>query len=177
MNPKPSPYRGEAPNTDPVRLTINRHDRLRAATYGHALPTHLSRSVLARVLDLRAKGLTFADVADRVPEVLSPGGAHIAFRDALHIFRASSPHPVNLRRPFDGRPSAPAWTPARSDLAATLRPLERPAEDYPSTPPPADYWDTLPWRIDGTVRHPIYGWGRVINGQHTQADGLPSYLP
>lgn len=153
--------------TDTVHLHPNRHDRLRAERNGTTIPETIPRSTLELVADLKSRGYSFHEIAQELPELLSSDGAHVALLEAIRQPRA----------PFDGLPGAPAWTPASTTLAGKLRPLERPTSDYPSTPPPADYWDTRPWRIDGTVHHPIHGWGRVINGQHTQADGLPSYLP
>lgn len=103
-----------------IRLRPKPHEWAIAMQRGDALPTEVSIYTARHVCNLRAQGLTFADIPRRAPETLSPTGAFFTFRTALEHLTANT-----HRKPLDGRPGAPAWTPATSSLAATLRPTER----------------------------------------------------
>ena len=117
------------PTDDRVTLYPNRHDRLRAVRAGTTIPASISRGAFDQIVDLKTRGYSFTEIARDVPEVLSPAGAHVAFRQALDAMQPVTFCASDPRRPFDGRPGAPAWTPAGSTLVDTLRPLERPSKE------------------------------------------------
>jgi hypothetical protein len=105
--------------TETIRVDASPLDRA-----GQPIPTEITIETARRVTELRMAGASFAFVALRVPETLSPSGAHDAYVAALRHFTARHAH--RNRHPFDGQKHAPAWTPTRSSLADKLRPTDRP---------------------------------------------------
>lgn len=83
------------------------------------IPIEVSQDTIDLLVTLKARGMTFADIAAQAPECLNAMGAFVVFRHAILSLTASP------RAPFDGKPNAPAWQPNTSALAAKLRPLER----------------------------------------------------
>lgn len=107
-----------------VKLHPAAHDWAASMSRGEDLPDEVSQDTLDAVLRLKATGHKFSEISREAPECLSTSGAHLVFKTALRQMTARALN--GPRRPFDGKPQPPAWTPSGSRLAAELRPTERP---------------------------------------------------